>query len=82
MKKYLFTFLTFFSINALFLCNCYTQLNTKLSLEKAINMSYQHNPNLKALKYSTQASKENEKVAISGYLPNVNLSETPYITSG
>ncbi|MCF7799955.1 TolC family protein [Candidatus Babeliales bacterium] len=57
----------------------YNNKNLNLTIDKAVEMANKYNPSLKALKFAIQAQKENEKVAISGYFPTVNLSETPYL---
>ena len=44
-----------------------------LTMDKVVKMAYKYNPNLKAHDFAIQASKENEKVAISGYLPQINF---------
>lgn len=70
MKKILMSLSLFilFDINA--------QKINSLSMNKAIRIAYKNRPSLKAYKFAIQASEENEKVAISGYLPQVSLAST------
>ncbi len=65
MKKFIF-----------FLLLISTQIYAQktLDMKKAVKIAYKNRPSLKALKFSTQASESNEKVAISGYLPQLALS--------
>ncbi|MFH1461976.1 MAG: TolC family protein [bacterium] len=53
-----------------------------LNLDDAIKIAYQNRPSLKAFKFSTQANKENEKIAISGYLPQISLNSVENFSTG
>ena len=77
MKKFLNIFIYIFN------CISYTQIymqdqsfNTQnnLDIKQAVDIAYKNRPSLKALKFATQTYEFGEKVAISGYLPQLTLS--------
>ncbi|MBD3231244.1 hypothetical protein GF322_01135 [Candidatus Dependentiae bacterium] len=89
MKKKLILFLAIFSINN----PCFAKevsLNPdlakknhlRLSLDQAIKLAIKNRPSLKAFQYAVQASKQDEKKALSGYKPQINLTEKPSFQSG
>lgn len=60
----------------------YANKTKTLNMNKAVKIAYKNRPSLKALKLSTQAKKSNEKVAISGYLPQITLSSDERFRNG
>jgi outer membrane protein TolC len=77
MKKNL-SFILFFLI--FIPRNSFTQSTKqilKLSMDQAVEIAHKNRPSLKAYKLATQASRENEKVAMADYFPKVNLSNNP-----
>lgn len=53
-----------------------------LDIDQAIKIAYKNRPSLKAFKFAIQASKSNEKAAISGYLPQLTLSSQENYSTG
>ncbi|MBD3273073.1 hypothetical protein GF385_01855 [Candidatus Dependentiae bacterium] len=60
----------------------YSQQINVLNMDKAVKIAHENRSILEALKYSTQASKYNEKVAISGYLPKLYLTSDEKFNTG
>lgn len=58
-----------------FLININNNLLSKtLDMQQAVDLAYKNNPSLKALKFAISASQAGEKIAISGYLPQISLT--------
>ena len=73
-------FLFIFSIS-LFSIVCSKEIKT-LTLDKAIEIAYKNRPSIKAYKFATQASRYVEKQKLSGYFPQLTLSEKNYFANG
>jgi len=56
--------------------------NINLNMNESVQMAYKHKPSIKAYQYAIQANKASEKVAMSGYLPQISINENPYVSSG
>ncbi|MCK4651423.1 TolC family protein [Candidatus Babeliales bacterium] len=54
----------------------------KLTIKQAVKMAYKHQSSLKAKKFATQASKENEKGSLTGYFPQVNFKTSQSYSKG
>ncbi|MFC1894884.1 TolC family protein [Candidatus Dependentiae bacterium] len=59
-----------------------THKKLKLTMQEVVKMAHKNRPSLKAYKFATQASKQDEKKAISGYFPQVTLNEQPFFQNG
>ncbi|KKP22570.1 MAG: Outer membrane efflux protein [candidate division TM6 bacterium GW2011_GWF2_28_16] len=79
MKNKFLVIFIFFLIN---LININNKLNSQtLDIQEAVNLAYKNNPSLKALKFAISASQAGEKVAISGYLPQITLNSNEQFAS-
>ncbi len=80
MKKILFFIASIFAINIF--AQESAQEKNSLDIKKAVEIAYKNRPSLKALKFATQSYAYGEKVAISGYLPQLTLSSGERFASG
>jgi outer membrane protein len=64
------------SLSLFILFNATGQNKKTLNLDEAVKIAIENRSILKAYKFATQASKESEKVAISGYLPQISALST------
>ena len=83
MKKFLKIFFFLCALCFIYLPIIFPQTKEiKLTMQEAVEMAHKHRPSLNAFKYATQASKQDEKKAMAGYLPQVTLTEQQSFQDG